>query len=258
MDERTFKPIVKELLKNLGLMVIDIPPRQEVPTPDFEAIGDNDSYTIELKIKGDDPELIAQERKILLKGGIVSKSIPVGPRNTLGSIIRSGVQQMLEHDPVGNSFRVIWLHSAGQDSYLHFERFRSTLFGSETLFSLHASNIITCYYFHESAFYSWRDYLDGAILTYSNNCQLCINSLSPRVDDFRKSKLVVGMAGGLCDPQQLAEDDDDVMIADCDLTRKDSDQILSYLCAKYGFQHLQPIPMQQHTGKILVQSDRDK
>lgn len=256
MKEEEFKPIAKKLLEQFGFEVLDIEPCQGVLTPDFEVIGKNDKYTIELKIKGDDPDETARDFEALSRGELVSKSIPIGPRNTLGGIIRRGVQQMFEHDPKGESFRVIWLHSAGQNPQLHNDRFHATLFGIEHLFSLSLPNIITCYYFHESAFFSWQDYLDGAILTYQNTAQLCINSLSYRVEQFRKSELVASMSNGLCDPK-LEESSDDVMIADCDVERKNFDEVVSYLQEKYGLDHLQTIPMLQHTGEIALPMDED-
>lgn len=258
MKEEEFKPIAKIILKRLGFDVFEIEPEQGVLTPDFEAIGKKDKYTIELKIKGDDPEEISRDLEALSRGESVTKSIPIGPRNTLGGIIREGVQQILEHDPKGESFRIIWLHSAGKDPSLHNMRFHSTLFGTEMLFCLRLPHTITCYYFHESAFFSWRNYLDGAILTDENNAQLCINSLSARAEHFRKSELVVSMSKGLCDPQKLEESSDyDVMIADCEIDRKRSDQIVSYLQEKYGLDPLQTIQMKQHTCTISLPMDGD-
>lgn len=251
MKKESFKPIAKKILEDLGFKVVEIEPNV-VLTPDFEAIGKNDKFTIELKSKGDDPEEISRDLKALSQGEVVTKSIPMGPRNTMGGIIRAGVQQMVEYDPRGESFRIIWLHSAGQDPCLHYERFHSTLFGIETLFSLRLPQTVTCYYFHESAFFSWRDYLDGAILTFKDKAQLCINSLSPRVEQFRKSELVVSMSNGICDPRQLEESNDDVMIADCDIDRRRPDEVVSYLKEKYGLDHLRNITMQQYTCMVSL------
>lgn len=257
MKEEEFKPIAKELLKQFGLVVNDITSREGVLTPDFEAIGKNSKYTLELKIKGDDAEEVTRDSEALSRGELVTKSIPIGPRNRLAGIIRKGVQQMVEHDPEGESFRVIWLHSVGKDPHLHNKRFHSTLFGTEKLFSLRLPNVITCYYFQDSAFFSWRDYLDGAILTYQNNAQLCINTLSPRLKHFRVSELVLSMSNGLCDPDKLEEKSDHVMIADCAIDRKKGDGVIHYLQDKYDLDHLQTIPMQQHTGMIGLQVNED-
>jgi hypothetical protein len=194
MNEEDFKPIVKKIFSQLGLKAKDIETCENAQTPDFEVAGSTDVYTVELKIKDDNPVEIESETQALSRGELVGRSIPLGPRNTLSGIIREGVRQLFEYDPCGKTYRVIWLHSAGQDPEEHETRFRATLFGTEDLFSLRLPNVIKCYYFYESAFYSWREYLDGAILTHENaehlSAQLCINTLSPRVDGFRSSKLV--------------------------------------------------------------------
>jgi len=256
MKEEEFRPIAKDILQHYGLIVIEIKPKQGVLSPDFEAIGKNDKYTIELKEKDDDQEEFSRDLEVLSRGEFVEKSIPIIHRNTMSGIIRKGVKQILAHDPIGQSFRMLWLHSAGHNSSLHYERFHKTLFGSQILFSLNLPETTTCYYFHESAFYSWRNYLDGAILTYNNKAQLCINSLSPRVEMFRKSELVLCMCDGLCDPQKLEEHGD--MIADCDIDRKKPDLVKSYLRNKYGLDHLQTINMKEISCTVAVSMDENK
>lgn len=252
MNEDKFKPIVRAILRQRGFIVRDLQPRDNTLTPDFEVAGKSSKYTVELKIKDDNPQEVVKEAEALSRGELVGKSIPIGPRNRLGGVIRTGVKQMLAHDPKGDSFRVIWLHSAGEDPELHNQRFRATLFGTEKLVSLRLPNVITCFYFHESAFYSWRDYLDGAMLTYRDTAQLCINTLSPRVEDFRKCELVQSMSRGLCDPDRLHGLDNHVMIADCPIDRKQPKKVLVYLREKYGLDHLQAIPMQKHKAKMLL------
>jgi len=255
MNESEFRPIAKKLLDQLGFKVFDIDEKGDGQAPDFDVIGNNTRYTIELKIKGDDPIEVEKDKTALKRGELVSKSIPIGPRNRLAGIIRKGVGQIFEHDPKKETYHIIWIHSAGEDPELHNRRFHSTLFGTEKLFSLRRDNVITCYYFHNSAFFSWRDFLDGAILTYLNNAQLCINTLSPSAEIFRRSELALSMSNGLCDPEKLERQLDDVMIADCDIDRRNSEDILRYLQDKYKLDHLQTIPMQQLTGMIAVPGD---
>jgi hypothetical protein len=262
MKEEEFKPIVKEYLKSLGFDVLEIEIKQGILTPDFEVIGENDKYTIELKEKGDDPEEISRDEETLLRGEFLPKNISIGLRNTLEGIINEGVQQIKQYDPKGESFRIIWLHSAGIDPYLHDMRFHSTLFGIGHLLSIDRTpSGITCYYFNESAFFSWRNYLEGAILSYdvarstgswTFKVRLCINSLSPRVEQFRKSEIVSSMPKGLCDPQKEESWDHNVMIADCEIDRKRSNEVINYLQEKYGLDHLRAIPLKQSTITKLV------
>lgn len=258
MKKEEFKPTAKRYLTSLGFNVLEIEEKQGVLTPDFEVIGKNDKYTIELKEKGDDPEESARDDKILSSGKFLTKEIPIGLRNTLKGIIDDGVKQIKQHDPNAESFRIIWLHSAGRDPYLHYTRFHSTLFGIGHLFSiLPTPSGITCYYFNESAFFSWRNYLDGAILSYKDKVQLCINSLSPRVVQFRKSEIVLSMLAGLCDPQKEELKDHSVMIADCAIDRKRSDQVINYLQEKYSLDHLRSIEMNRVTCTTLLSDGED-
>jgi hypothetical protein len=188
MKENQFKPIARKILKDLGLEVADIP-KENLKTPDFDVKGKESRYTIELKIKGDDPEEKKKESEVLSHGGIATREIPIGRRNRLYGIIKKGIQQIEAYDPQHNTFHVIWLHSTGRDAYLHNMRFHASLFGTQGLFSIRKKGLITCYYFHESIFYSYRNSIDGAILTYYDKCQLCVNTLSSHLENFGKSDL---------------------------------------------------------------------
>jgi hypothetical protein len=42
------------------------------------------------------------------------------------------------------------------------------------------------------------------------------------------------------------------MIADCEIDRKEENQILNYLMKKYCLKHLQTIPMQQNSATISM------
>ena len=259
MKESQFKPIVKKVLEKYGLKVHNIEEKEGQQTPDFYVVGKGNEYIIELKIKGDDPIEIESDEEALKRGQLVSKRIPIGPRNRLAAIIGKGVQQMADYDPMGQTFHVIWLHSSGNEPELLDRRFRSTLYGTAKLFSLRINNVISCYYFHESAFYSWRDHLDGAILTYMDKIQLCLNTQSPRANEFRNSDLskITSKGKGLFDPVKLEEQYTDVMLADCDIDRKKIDEVMGYLQGKYCIDHLQIMPMHQLTGMIAVSAADD-
>jgi hypothetical protein len=152
MEEKDFNPIVKMFFQDHGFTANEIPREKDKQTPDFDVIGKNDRYTVELKIKSDDPNEIARDNEFLSKGQMVTKSIPIGPRNRLSGIIQKGVDQMTTHDPQRKTYQVIWIHTIGKNQDLLNTRFRSTLFGLEKLFSIDISHVITCYYFHNSAF----------------------------------------------------------------------------------------------------------
>jgi hypothetical protein len=250
MKENEFKPIAKTILEDLGLEVTDIP-RKNLKTPDFDVKGKNSRYTIELKIKGDDPKEKKKESEVLGRGEIVAREVPVGRRNRLYGIVKEGIQQIEEYDPQHNTFHVIWLHSAGRDAYLHNMRFHASLFGTQDLFSIRKKGLITCYYFHESIFYSYCNNIDGAILTYHDKGQLCVNTLSSRLKNFRNSDLYKSLVKGLCDPETM-QNREGIMIADCDFDRKEPNKIINYLCEKYHLEHLQTIDMKQYSAMVAL------
>jgi len=250
MNEVIFKPVIREFLTELGMHVRDIPCRDS-RTPDFELKDEHDTYIVELKIKSDDPVEIERDNSVLNSGRILEKAIPAGPRNRLYAVIKGGVEQFKEYDPKNDCYHVLWLHSEGRDPELLNTRFRSTLFGVQHLVSLEVPHLMTCYFFEESAFYAYRADLDAAILTYSDQLQLCVNTLSYRSTDFKKSGMYSLLSRGLCDPDNMREEDG-VLIADCNEDRKDQGKVIDYLRKKYRLDHLQIMEMTQHSATVAV------
>ena len=60
------------------------------------------------------------------------------------------------------------------------------------------------------------------------------------------------MGDGLCDPDKLETLYEEIFIADCEIDRKNENEVLKYLQEKYNIDHLQTIPMNQHTGVIAL------
>lgn len=256
MNEDDFKPNAKIFLREIGLTAHDIPEKDDCETPDFDVNGENSRYTIELKIKSDDLEEIKRDLEVLSRGEILSKSTPVGPKNRLYGIVKKGVKQMEEHDQENKTYHVLWIHSTGRDPNLLNMRFHATLFGTQSLFSAEVEPLMKCYYFDESAFYTHRNSLDGVILTYNEQLQLCVNTLSPRVNEFRQSDLYKNLSKALCDPDILQKEEG-VLIADCDIDRKEKNDIVKYLRDKYHIDHLQTIDLAQHSGMISVPDKKE-
>jgi hypothetical protein len=97
MTHSEFLPIARRELQKLGFVVEEIPPRasSQKKTPDFNVIGKSSCYLVELKVKGDDPTEIEQNRRDLESGKIVMKSTPTGPRNRMDTIICDGSDPLL-------------------------------------------------------------------------------------------------------------------------------------------------------------------
>ncbi len=251
MKDNYSKNVVIEILKEIGLEAKKIPSQADVKTPDINAWHEKDKYIIELKVKSDDLEETKRERESLKRGEIVGNETPTGPRNRLYAIISDGVEQMKNYDPNHNIFHIIWLHSSGHNDSLLNMRFHATLFGTQDLFSMQRTDLMTCYYFKESAFYSHFNELDGAILTYRNKLQLCVNTLSPNYQTFKQSYMYQTLSKGLCDPEVLREKEG-TLIADCNFDRKEENKIISYLREKHHLNHLQTINMKQYSAKVAL------
>lgn len=257
MTENEFKPIVKKIFGLLGFKIKDIPYENPRKTPDFLVENSSSTYTVELKIKEDDPKEIQCDNEILSKGELLGKESPTGTRNRLYGIIKDGADQIEKYDPDGKTLHVIWLHSAGVNPKLLNMRFHATIFGTQDLFGLGVKMGITCYYFNESVFFTCRNSLDAAILSQEDRneitVQLCINTLSPKAGQFRKSDLYRVLSKGLCDPIILESRND--MIADCNCDRKDKNEIIKYLKAKYTMEHLQTIEMKHYSAQIRIPNE---
>lgn len=251
MKDNYSKTVLIKILNEIGLEAEQIPSQRNVKTPDIKAWHGKEQYIIEFKIKSDDLQEIRKEGEAFKQGEIVHKETPLGPRTRLYTIISDGVKQVVKYDPQHDAFHIIWLHSSGNNDSLLNMRFHATLFGAQDLFSIQRKGLMTCYYFKESSFFSHRSQLDGAILTYKNKLQLCVNSLSPGYQSFSQSFLYQALSSGLCDPGLLVKKED-TMIADCDLSRKNEDKILNYLKEKYTLTHLQTINMKQYSAKVAL------
>ena len=252
MTHSQFLPIARRELQKLGFVVEEIPVRASIDrkSPDFNVIGKSSSYLVELKVKGDDPAELDRDRQDLEAGKIVMKATPVGPRNTLDKIISDGSEQMDVEDPSHSKFHLLWLHSWGRDAKFLHERFRATLFGSVQV--VYPPNIApTCYYFYDSSFFELRETLDAAIVSFEGNLQFCVNTLSSRLDEFRKSELYQALLEGLCDPD-VEEKSRRGFIADCSIDRRNSTAVLEYLKEKYGVSLLLDLNFTKHSTMIAA------
>jgi hypothetical protein len=252
MTHTKFLPIAQSELQKLGFVVEEIPtrPSSQEQTPDLNVIGKSSCYLVELKVKGDDPTEIEQDRKKLESGKVVMKSTPTGRRSRMDNIICEGSDQMDDEDPTHTKFHVLWLHSWGFDAELLHKRFFATLFGSkEVIYPPNISPI--CYYFYDSSFFRLRDTLDAAILSFDGELRLCVNTLSPRVGDFRNSELYQVLLEGVYDPDR-EEKNHRGLIVDAVIDRHDQNAVMEYLKKKYGLKQLFDLDFTKHTAMIAA------
>lgn len=251
MDDKNLKLGIMIFLQEHGFSVSEIPERQGKKTPDLLVERDSAVFVIEIKEKDDDSNKIAEENERLAKGLLVSKSETINRTNSVSGIVSNAVEQLSEYKTSPKSMKLIWLHASGQDPELQMTQFRGSLYGLVDIIDMESGQNRKCYYFGFNDFFRYREILDGAILTAGSSLQVCINDLSPRANELRKSPLISTFASGVLDPAEL-ERNDSVYIADCDLDRRDTKQVIMYLQDKYQKKWLMDLNFTQHSAAVAV------
>lgn len=251
MNEHEVEEAVAGFLRSAGFEVVLLPGRDE-PTPDLLATK-GQRFLIEIKTKEDDPAVLLDRRSRLDAGEVAGGAAPFTPQNTISRIIKKGSEQLAAYPSERSDFRLLWLLAIGADPEGQYEQFRATLYGLTNVVGPDDSSLMPCYYLRHSAFYRWRDVLDGAVTSTLESGELCLNSYSPRHAELRDSALGALFGQGIVDPQAL-EQSGAAYIADCDLDRNDEEAVLRYLLRKYRRPALMPLNLGSLTAYVEVPS----
>lgn len=243
MSEQVESAVVA-LLEHLGFTVDPIE-ESEGKTPDLVASKDAETFLIEVKTKNDDASRTQRMEAAFEVGEIFEEVLSMGPRNRVSAIVQHGVRQ-LEALGVGDPLRLLWFVSLGRGAEVYARQIRATLLGSTQVVDLQETSWQRdCYFFHNSAFFRWRDTLDGAVIAQSKSGQLLVNPFSSRVDRLRRSPMAVTFGQGVLDPIAL-EAEGRACIVDGDVDRSDEAAVQHFLQRKYGRPMLQSIEMGHH------------
>ncbi len=248
------------LLEHWGISIEDIPTsdRDEKKEADFLASFGEVRVLIEEKTKEDDPNYLATSAKELEQGGIHGKTIPLIRNETLSGIIRGAAKQLRSSTDKPHDFRLIWFTATGVDAEAKYEQFMVTLYGRTNIVELNAEGYRRCYYFRNSDFFRRATVVDGAVAAYvdgtSITAGLCLNSLSPRYAELRRSSVVSPFGTAVEDPAGL-EARGSAFVLDCDLNRKDEGQLLAYLKTKYKTGPLMTIDLGYTSASMLLPNE---
>lgn len=254
MTEEQIKAGVSQFLEEAGFVVTAIP-ESDQETPDLLVTGDH-RYAIEVKAREDDPAAVEEFEKAVASGGVGEFGTPFVPHKRVSEIIRKGVSQLRSLDPSERDFSLLWLVATGKDQTGQYEQFRHTLYGLANVTGPDSNRLTPCYYFRHSAFFRWRNDLDGAIITTEAEGQFLLNSYSPRSADLALSDLAKRFGGAMISPLDL-EARELAYIADCEIDRKDENAMLSYVASKYGRPALMTFNLGTHAFYVEV-SDHDE
>jgi hypothetical protein len=250
MSDRQIKDAISQYLRGHGFEVTQIPEGPS-PTPDLLAI-QSQRYLIEVKTKEDDPAIIAERATRLRAGKIVQSGAAFAPQGTMSRIIRDGVRQLEAYPAQERDFCLLWLLAVGSDLESQYQQFLRTLYGLTNIVGLDNRSLMPCYYFRNSAFFRWHN-LDGAIVGTMERGELCINSYSPRAASLKISSLAQAFGTAVTDPRKR-EAENRAYIADCDIDRRNEQQLLEYLQTKYQ----RPALMTMDLGTVIAQLQLDE
>jgi hypothetical protein len=151
----------------------------------------------------------------------------------------------------------MWFTGMGHYAEARHFQLISTLYGSTRIFELDKAQMRSCYFFRNSDFFRYRDYLDGAVASYLVGdvltMKLCLNPHSERWEQLRDSPFAHHFKVGLVDP--VAEEvAGDAYIVDGDIDRSNEHTVLHYLEQKYGLTRLQFMDYLMASATIVVPS----
>jgi hypothetical protein len=229
---------VANLLGSMGFNVrrVDCGKRK---TPDLLVSDKAATYLIEIKDKLPDSEKMERRADVLSRGAIWSDREGLDYSNAISRVVRDGAEQLAAYQDGRVDFRLVWLLARGHHSGVRLEQIKATLFGcAEIIDEIDTEDGPECvgrpcFYFRESEFYRGRAVLDGAFIATDESCLLCINSYSPRANDFVATRFCKSFRPGVCHPKEQ-ENAGDAFIADCHTDRNDRDAVLAYVREKYG------------------------
>ncbi len=240
MTELESKSHVRFIASQLGVTVQDVSRSDNDQRPDFEFFCGDECSIVELKRREGAWNLTEEEESAVDAGAIVDRNESVGSHNTISGRIREAHQQLSAFQTERHHFRLVWFCAYGQFSELAARRVRTTLLGDITVFEAESDQQWCGYFFDYNEFHRYRATLDGAIVSEiastEVSVQLVLNSLSPRYDRFRSSRLVEAFSSGLLDPLRI-EGDGDAIIVGSDADRTSEQTKLDYLASKYGIRN---------------------
>ncbi|TGM74285.1 hypothetical protein EHR01_12345 [Leptospira mtsangambouensis] len=234
-NDQNIKNLVKAFFNTKEFEVEEIPESNE-KTPDLVIIKKEEKTILEIKTKIDDKEYLENIKSEIEASRIFIESNQINRKNKYTNIISKGVEQIKELDQKG-SFNVLWLECAGREPEYQAALFKCSLLGIRTAIKLPASESRECYFCDHSAFFKYKDFLDGTIIHWNDRALLYLNPFSNKYDAFNKSELRKSFSRGAIDPIDL-ESKSIIYLADCDIDRNNQSEVGIYLAKKYESEHM--------------------
>jgi len=249
--EKEFRKQLSYWFTSNGFRVEDISEDDNEERADKLIYDQSVRVLFELKIKGEDKDEVAERESVLNTRGIHRHAESSLRRNRMSALIAKGVSQLI-HTPVAADFNILWLHAAGRYGDHHQMRFIATLYGRRWLIQVPGSDHRYCYYFDNSDFFRHRAALTAAIVSWGDECQLCINDLHPGAEKFRQSSFRALFRDGSIDPPEL-EARGDAFVAPANVIRGDEAAMLKAVAEKYNVARLLDFDPTMHIAEARIE-----
>lgn len=245
--------LIQDTLQGYGFTVEKIPEREGVKTPDFYVTKDGDEYTIELKTKYMNKEIINDMQDAFNDGKMHTNVVPLSSTNKQKKIIHSAKEQLKAEPIYEDSFNIAWFHCEGHDASTTMELFENALYGKACVIDWKdgTNKAYDCYYYHSNAMFNqYKDILDGAVITTSEDkIKVLLNLYSSKYEELKKSSLCLEFEGGVQDPIEREREGYGVFV-DEDMDREDIHESIK---KKYGFKTLKVMPLRSYTITAALQ-----
>ncbi|GBF41539.1 hypothetical protein LPTSP2_08160 [Leptospira ellinghausenii] len=229
-NDQNIKNLVKTFFHTREFKVEEIPESSE-KTPDLIIRKNEEKTILEIKTKIDDKEYIENVKSAIENSRVFIESNQINRKNKYTNIIYNGVEQIKELDQ-SDSFNVLWLECAGREPEYQAALFKCSLLGIRTAVKIPSNESRECYFCDHSAFFKYREFLDGTILHWNNKALLYLNPFSNKYNAFNKSEFRRSFSHGTIDPIDL-ESKSIIYLADCDINRNNQSEVGMYLAKKY-------------------------
>jgi hypothetical protein len=236
MTEDELNSIVIEQLARFELPLTPISRVEGKLTADLVGDDSQDYFYIEAKCRDRGDTLEAIAGNISIGDHVQLNPEAIYHRNARSSVIEDGVRQLeCSSAEKPRSFRLLWLHCSSNDPLTDRFQLEGTLCGSMHFIDRLCldDGVLLCYFFTESAFFRHRRNLDGAFICDNEGWFLLLNSHSPRYEALRTCSFIRKLGECCWDPISM-EASGKVLIADCDINRRDSAAVLAYVNGKYS------------------------
>jgi hypothetical protein len=250
--------IATQILEMWGARVTQLPPSLTDECDLLAELG-GVRLLVEEKSKLDDPRDVQAREAALARGEVHGSVLPLRNSNRISGIVRKATKQLSSTGAsVAHDLRIVWFTGIGLQAEAKHFQFMSTLYGSTRIFALAKPQMRTCYFFRNSDFYRYRDYLDGAVAAYLSGdtvtIKLCLNPHANGWQALRASPYARNFKLGLIDP--VAEEaEGEAYIVDGDISRADEYAVIQSLEKKYGLTKLQSMDMNMASAVVRIPNE---